>query len=234
MKQALAFSGGKDSMACLHLLREELACAIYVDTGFTYPETRELVNYAAGLLPLYVVQTDRQAQNARYGLPSDLVPINWTLLGQQVTAPKAVTIQSYLQCCYENLAAPLLAKAKELNVTHLVFGQRRDETYRGPAKHGDVVEGIVRLHPIEAWTAQQVLDYLITKMDIPPHYRFTAQTSLDCFDCTGYAGESGERLAWTKRLYPERYKAYEARNTLLIQTLRTAMQETALGHEATR
>jgi 3'-phosphoadenosine 5'-phosphosulfate sulfotransferase (PAPS reductase)/FAD synthetase len=221
--QALAFSGGKDSMACLHLLKDELDCAIYVDTGFTYPETREMVNYAAGLVPMYVVQTDRQANNAAFGIPADVVPVEWTVTGQAFTDTKLVTIQSALQCCFDNLAKPLLAKAKALGVTHLVYGQRQEEAYKAPSHHGEIIEGMTRLHPIEDWTTEQVFAYLKTKMTIPPHYALS-RSSLDCYDCPAYRRVSKDLVAWTKARYPERYAAYQVRAALVNHAIADALE----------
>lgn len=220
---ALAFSGGRDSMACLHLWRDKLDCAIHVDPGYGYPETRHLVNYASEILPVHVVLSDRRGQNEAHGLPSDVVPIDYTTLGQQITSPKPVKIQSYLQCCFENLMRPVWQKAHELGVTHLVFGQRDAEGYRAPAWDGMMVEGITRLHPIASWTTQQVLDYLTTKMEVPAHYYFPAQTSLDCYDCTAFGRESQERLAWTHQHHPAAYAAYEARHQALTSAIRAAL-----------
>jgi 3'-phosphoadenosine 5'-phosphosulfate sulfotransferase (PAPS reductase)/FAD synthetase len=223
MMTALALSGGKDSMACLYLLRDELDCAIYVDTGYAYPETTALIASLADMIPLYVVSSDRDAQQAREGLPSDVVPVEWTPLGQACTHQKAVTIQPSLSCCHDNLAKPIYAKAKELGVTHLVFGQRHEETHRGPAQHGNMVEGIMRLHPIENWTTQQVMDYLATKMTIPAHYAIK-HSSLDCYDCTAFAKESRDRLAWTKTTYPDLYAAYQVRADLLNSAIAEALE----------
>lgn len=227
---ALAFSGGKDSMACLHLMRETLDCAIFVDTGFTYPETREMVNYAASLVPtMHVVQTDRRQQNAREGIPADIVPIAWTVIGQQFSGNKAVTIQSYLGCCWETIIDPLWAKARELGVTHIVMGQRTDEPYKSPARHETPVDGIVRLHPIEDWSGQQVLAYLKTKMDVPAHYlALEHNTSLDCYDCPAYEHQSRDRLVWTAARYPAFYAEYSVRRKALDGALREAL----LGGEA--
>lgn len=219
---ALAFSGGKDSMACLHLLRETLDCAIYVDTGVTYPETQALVEYASHLVPFHIVQTDRAGQNAANGIPSDVVPIDWTRLGQEMTGPKPIMIQSYLQCCYENLARPLLEKAKALGVTHLVYGQRNEEDHKSPSRHGDLVEGITRLHPIEDWTTQQVFDYLALHMTVPAHYQIR-HSSLDCYDCTAYTKESQDRVAWTQQAHPDYAAAYHQRATALASCLEEAL-----------
>jgi 3'-phosphoadenosine 5'-phosphosulfate sulfotransferase (PAPS reductase)/FAD synthetase len=220
--RALAFSGGKDSLACLFLLRDELDCAIYVDTGFAYPETRELVQFAAALVPMFTVQSDRRTQNDRVGLPADVVPIDWTVPGQAMTSTKPVLVQSYLQCCYENIARPLLDKAHALGVTHLVYGQRASESHRGTAHHGQVVEGITRLHPIDDWTTQHVLDYLALHMPIPEHFSLT-HSSLDCYDCTAFKQESQDRLLWTQHAHPDFYEAYELRAQQLGQSIYEAL-----------
>jgi len=205
-------------MACLHLLREDLACAIYVDTGYTYRETQRLVDYAATMVPMYVVHSDRAGQNERDGIPADIVPLDWTVLGQQMTSPKPVTIQSYLGCCWANIAAPLFEQAKTLGVTELVYGQRNQETHKSPARHGTLVCGITRLHPIEDWTDQQVMDFLKTKMEIPAHYAIR-HSSLDCYDCPAFHHESSDRVAWTKEHYPKFYDAYRVRKLAIESAL---------------
>jgi 3'-phosphoadenosine 5'-phosphosulfate sulfotransferase (PAPS reductase)/FAD synthetase len=210
-------------MACLHLLKDQLDCAIYVDTGFSYPETRELLNYAAGLVPMHVVQSDRAGQNARQGLPADILPVDWTVTGQAITTPKPVTLQHYIGCCLQNIALPLWEKAKALGVTHLVTGQRDQEAYRAPVRDGAVFEGIIRLHPIEVWTTEEVLTFLHTKMTVPAHYAFKAQTSLDCYDCTGFVRESHERVTWMQTRHPALYDAYASRRDLLRMALREAV-----------
>jgi 3'-phosphoadenosine 5'-phosphosulfate sulfotransferase (PAPS reductase)/FAD synthetase len=222
--RVLAFSGGKDSMACLHLLRDTLDCAIFVDTGKTFPETQQMVEYASTIVPVVIVQTDQAAQNAREGIPSDVVPINWTKLGQMVTMPKPIMVQSYLSCCLENIAYPLIYKAKELKADEIVYGQRNEEKHKSTARNGDVMEGMVRIHPIEDWTREQVLDYLATKMEVPVHFHFS-HSSLDCYDCTAYWGDTKDVVAFAKRRYPAFYEAYLQR----LKALNFALSEELIG-----
>ena len=46
MKTALQFSGGKDSLACIHLMRShwDTLTVYHVDTGDLLPEVREIVD----------------------------------------------------------------------------------------------------------------------------------------------------------------------------------------------
>lgn len=220
--RVLAFSGGKDAMACLHLLRDTLDCAIYVDTGKSYPETGEMVEYANRILPVFVVQSDREGQNEREGLPADVVPVNWTRLGQLTTTPKPVMVQSYLACRIENVIAPLFMKARELKADEIVFGQRNEDGRKSTARNGDVIDGIMRLHPVEDWTRQQVLDYLATKMTVPEHFHLK-HSSLDCYDCTAHDGETDDLIRYTQHRHPDFYLAYMRRKAALNQALVSAL-----------
>jgi phosphoadenosine phosphosulfate reductase len=216
--RVLAFSGGKDSMACLHLLADSLDCAIYVDTGKAYPETGAMVEYARSIVPVITVKSDQSEQNRREGFPADVVPINWTRLGQSHTSPKPVMIQSYISCCFENIAYPLLTKAKEIGATEIVYGQRNEDSHKSTARDGDVIEGMVRLQPIENWTDDQVLAYLSTKMEIPDHYKIK-HSSLDCYDCTAFRKDSQDRVKFTEENYPEMHREYAERIDLLNKAL---------------
>lgn len=219
--KALAFSGGKDSMACLHLLKGKLDCAIYVDTGFSYPETNALVEYASSMVRMITVKSDRQGQNEREGIPADVVPVNWTKLGQSLTGPKNVMIQSYLGCCFENLYQPLMEKAHELGVKTLYLGQREEETHKSPLPSGSVVDGIERIYPINDWTKKQVLDFLAERMEIPEHYSIE-RSSLDCYDCTAYT-EDRDLLEWMHKKHPDFYRVYFDRAMKLNLALEEAI-----------
>lgn len=214
-------------MACLHLMRDTLEGAIYVDTGYAYPETEACVAYAARLVTMHVVHADRKAQNKKYGVPSDVVPIDWTYLGQLITQKKQAMLQSYLQCCTENIAVPLHLKAKELGATELVYGQRRRESHRGLAYNGFTFDGVTRLHPIEDWTEREVIDYLAERMELPVHYLTVKHSSLDCHDCPAFAAHSKDRVAFTKLHHPELYRDYLERAQIVQSSLEQALLEQA-------
>lgn len=215
---ALACSGGKDSLACFHLMRTKLDCAIYVDTGYAYEETQTMIDYIERFLPVHRVYADRAGQNAQCGIPADIVPIDWTVLGQAISGAKAFSIQSFLQCCWDNISAPLFSAAHRLGVTHLVMGQRLDEERKGTSRHGDILHGMTRLYPIEHWTTAQVLSYLRARMTVPTHFAFE-HTSLDCYDCPAYRRNSGDRIAWMQQVHPSLYIAYRQRRDLVQAAL---------------
>lgn len=217
---ALALSGGKDSMACLHLMRHALDFAIYVNTGYAYPETLAMVEYAKTILPVHVVDIQRSD-----AIPSDIVPSDWTELGQLCSEKKSITIRGYQECCFDNIGIPLINKAHELGVTEIVCGQRNEESHKSTSRDGSVIQfGIVRLHPIENWVTSEVLSYLKTKMDVPEHYYAVKHSSLDCYDCTAYRAQSKDRLAWTEKNHPVYFTAYRKRKALLDSAIHEAMK----------
>lgn len=225
MRTGLAFSGGKDSWACLWLNADRLdeIDVVWVNTGKNYPELLATIVRARSMCPhFHEVRTDRDAQNALEGLPADVVPINWTRWGHQVTGTKPAMVQSYLGCCYENISGPLHAKAKELGLTEIIRGQRNDEGHKSSGRDGDVHEGITIRQPIEHWTAQQVMEYLRTKMDIPAHFALK-HSSMDCYDCTAYRAESGDRIEFMRNKHPALYEAYATRTTALNNALQESL-----------
>ncbi len=216
--RVLAFSGGKDSMACLHLCKRSIDCAIYVDTGKSYPETQMMVKYAETIVPFVIVHSDQEEQNRVNGLPSDVVPIDYTALGQVISGAKPVMIQSYLDCHFQNISYPLFTKAKELGATHILYGQRSSDSHQAPARNGDIIDEIVRLHPVEGWSDQDVLDYLQTVMDVPEHY-YLGHSSMDCYDCTAFRNETQDRMEYTKERYPNFHRKYQERMDMIRQAL---------------
>jgi phosphoadenosine phosphosulfate reductase len=217
MNTALAFSGGKDSWACLWLneYRLDEILVIWVNTGKNYPELLEQTKLAQRICPNFVeVKTDRDSQNIKEGLPSDVVPIDWTSLGQEITGIKKVKIQSYLQCCNENISKHINKTVDTYGIKRLITGQRIDESHKYPVKDKDIVNGVEHLHPIENWTKQEVMDYLKSKMEIPAHFSLN-HSSLDCYDCTAYRKESNDRVEFTKINHPNLYAEYKVRMDLV-------------------
>lgn len=220
-KIALAFSGGKDSWACLlmndHRLHE--IAVIWVNPGKNFPEAQAMVEKARAMCPnFYEVNSDRAGQNEREGLPSDVVPIDHTSLGMLMTGQKSVKVQSYLECCNANISQPLMAKCKELGITQLIRGQRLDEAHKSPARDGDVFFGIVFRQPIEHWTAAQVLAYIGERMEVPEHFKLS-HSSLDCYDCTAYARDTADRVTWARK-HPALSAEYEERKARLMSAIK--------------
>ena len=221
----LAFSGGKDSLACWYLYRAQQPVVLWVNTGKAYPETLGLINEIRREAQNFIeIPSDQQAQIDKFGVPSDLVPVDWTVEGMMFTKRKPHTVQAYLRCCSDNIWLPLHQAVKQHGITKLIRGQRADESHRATAVNGSVFDGITYLHPIENWTRQQVLDFILAQRgSLPEHYAIE-HSSLDCYDCTAYVAYSADRVAWTKERHPELYAKYAinmtALNSALSETVR--------------
>ena len=225
MKIGLAFSAGKDSLACLFLNKDRLndVIVIWVNTGKNYPETLAIVKMARDMCHYFVeIIVDRDAQNNVNGIPADVVPIAFTKIGQQFSGKKDITIQPYISCCYENIGSHLHNAALDLGITHLIRGQRNDESHKSTAQNGTVIDGITYLHPIENWTKEQVLGYVAQHIELPQHFSFN-HTSLDCYDCTAFTKESTDRIAYTKKYHPRFYAEYAARKAKVDESINQAL-----------
>lgn len=233
-KAALCFSGGKDSAACLLLLRPflESISVLFVNHGRHYPETLAIAERAKAICPKWVeVRTDREGQWKANGLPADLVPVDWTIPGQMLSTRKPIAVQSYWQCCSENISQPLWSKAKELGCSLVIRGQRADEERKGTSTTGSEHEGITFWHPVEKWTRWQVLDYLRGALgQLPAHYHLD-HTSLDCFDCTAFTKNAVDRAHYTRTHHPVLYREYAAKMIAVYRPMREQMNsvETVLG-----
>lgn len=206
--KALWLSGGKDSVACLFLNIDRIRDihVLWVNTGKYLPEHLEWIGRLRNLCPnWHEVRTDKEAQNERNGLPADVLPVLSTNFGAMATGTEPrVKLQSQIQCCFENISGPLWAKTKELGCTTAIVGQRNGEKYKAPRKHGDVIDGVTFEHPIEDWDDFQVMGYVKTMIETPEFYSL-GRTSLDCYDCTAYLGESIDWAAYMKVKHPRKY-----------------------------
>ena len=218
----LAFSGGKDSWSCLQLYKDQLKdiIVLWVNTGKNFPELLESINLAKEMCPNFIeINTDRDAQNDIYGIPADIITFANTAFGEKVTGQVEQKIQPYFQCCYDNISAPLNAKAKELGITHIIRGNRKDEGHLSSHSDGDVVDGVIQIHPNQNMTKQNVLDYLATVMDVPKHFYFE-HSSLDCYDCSAYLKDTKDIAEWAKVTYPNLYQQ-KMKKVIKIQEILT-------------
>lgn len=217
----LAFSGGKDSLACLYLYKNQLKdiTVLWVNTDKNFPETLTLFEEVKLMCPNFVeIKSSRSWQNYINGLPSDIIPFANTVLGSQITGEVETKVQSYFQCCHDNISAPLMAKVKELGITSLISGKRLYEGHISSNMDGDVVDGVIQVHPIEHWTEKEVLDYLAENIEVPEHFKFK-HSSLDCYDCTAYRNETKDIDEWAKVQHPDLYQI----KTVRLDQLRSVL-----------
>lgn len=200
---ALHFSGGKDSMACLYLLRPYLdrLTVYWVNTGDAVPENVEVISKCREWIPNFCeVRSDVKAWREQHGNPSDLVPTYSGPLGR-LMGFGTVKISDRLGCCFQNVMRPMYERMKSEGVTGIIRGQKLIDMPTVPAKSGDVQDGFEFYYPIETWTNPQVFAYL-KEVGAPIHSCYELGTAgVDCMHCTGWWNEN--LVAYLKRHHPE-------------------------------
>jgi phosphoadenosine phosphosulfate reductase len=151
------------------------------------------------------IKTNQPESIKSKGYPVDVVPVNYTVLGQSVTSIKDFKVRSYFECCAENFWLPCDAEVRKLGITGVIRGQRQSEGHRAPIKSGYVENGIEYNFPIETWSDSDVIDYLKSK-DVVINERLSmSHSSLDCWNCTAYMAESKDRFNYIKKHHPTKY-----------------------------
>ena len=208
---ALQFSGGKDSLACLFLMRPhwDRLTVYWLDSGDAYPETASLLARVRDMVPNFARIEGRQPQTiAQFGIPTDILPASSTPMG--VTASgKGVLMQDRYSCCLRSIMLPMHERMLEDGITLIVRGQKNADRQKGVLRSGDVDGGIEMLFPIEDWSDRKVMDYL-REQDAPiPRFYEMLNDAPDCLTCSAW-WEKGEG-AYRKRYHPIQFQEYQRR-----------------------
>jgi phosphoadenosine phosphosulfate reductase len=207
---ALQFSGGKDSLATLFLLRDhwDKLTVYWTNPGDPVPEVMEVVEQVKALVPHFVEISGRVVEQIEaYGLPSDLVPTTSTPFGRSAYGG-GIKLQDRFQCCYNSLMLPMHERMVQDGITLIIRGQKSADTMKSQLRSGALDQGIELLFPLEHWTDEQVLAWLDEHAFVPDFYR-SLKASPDCLTCSAYWSEG--RAAWLKIKHPEAHAAYQGK-----------------------
>lgn len=210
-KIALSFSGGKDSLACVYLLRDQLdRITIYHnDTGDLLPEVMEVVEHVKAFAPHFVhVRGDVNAWIAEHGLPTDLLPHGAHDVGRAMGEHQLRLVARY-DCCYQNLMRPLFDRVVADGNTLLIRGTKAVDMKRLPLRSGESGGGIELFYPLQDWSHDAVFDYL-RSVGAPICRVYDHVTnSPECARCSAWWSES--RAAYLKRYHPAAFADYRQR-----------------------
>jgi len=207
-KIVFQFSGGKDSLACLHLLRPywNRLTVVWINTGAAFRETLVQMAAVKVMVPNFLeVSSDQPKQIEENGPPSDLLPWWDTTLGRLIYSSRTKRAQSPYQCCGSNLWAPMSEAVARLGATLVIRGQRNQEGRKSAIRSGHIENGIEYLFPIEDWSGERVREFLTEQgVELPAHYAYV-DSSLDCWSCTAYLDENAGKFKYMKRFYPNEH-----------------------------
>jgi phosphoadenosine phosphosulfate reductase len=216
---ALQFSGGRDSLACLYLLRDFLdrITVYWLNTGDAFPETLQMMEQLKPMIPHFVeIDGNRAAVVAEHGLPTDILPRSSTPIGL-ASRQSRVRMQDSYSCCLRTVMLPMHARMIEDGITLVIRGQRADDSHRAPINSGDVDAGIEYLFPIERWSADDVDRYLVSAGAPIPRFYDCMDTTPPCLHCTGWWGEG--RGKYLRKYHPEAFASYQqALNIIATET----------------
>jgi phosphoadenosine phosphosulfate reductase len=183
---ALELSGGKDSVACLYLLKDYLhrITVYWLNTGDNYPETIEVIEECRDICPFFVeVRSNVSKWIKHNGMPSDVIIADGRNCHQR---PTDIKLSDSYACCAANIMLPLHERVLADGVTCIIRGQKACDSPRSPVNSWDIIDGIEFIFPLEHYTDRDVMDLLET-MDAPIHpvYQYGSY-GVDCMCCTGW------------------------------------------------
>jgi phosphoadenosine phosphosulfate reductase len=209
---ALQVSGGRDSLACLYLLRPfwNRLTVYWCNTGDAYPETVEIMQHVAALVPHFVEIDGRQPDVvAGFGLPSDIVPASHTPIGIMGGDSFGPLIQDRYSCCSRVFMLPLHERMVADGITLVIRGQKDADKLKSPIRSGAVDLGIEYLFPIEDWSTSQVMDYLVAEGAPVPRFYDMLDGTPDCMTCSAYWEHGAAK--YLKRYHPVQFVEVQRR-----------------------
>jgi phosphoadenosine phosphosulfate reductase len=192
---ALQFSGGRDSLACLYLMRPywDRLTVYWCDTGAAFPETVALMQQIRDMVPNFARIEGRQPQVvAEFGMPSDLVPVGGTNIGRFVGG-EAPLIQDRYSCCIRSMMQPTMERMLADGITLIIRGQKNADRLKSKVRSGEVHDGIEFLFPIEDWDTRKVMRYLSDYGAPIPRFYEMLNGAPDCMTCTAWWEEGAAK-----------------------------------------
>jgi 3'-phosphoadenosine 5'-phosphosulfate sulfotransferase (PAPS reductase)/FAD synthetase len=230
MKKIVQFSGGKDSIVCLHLFKNDPGItAVYVNTGAAFPHLKKHVqktcdDFGVPLISILLEKSVIEWQKEN-GLPADIIPWDSTPLMQQLSKKSfGATLVPYMECCSANIHLPMERFVIENNVTDVIRGSKACDTVVG-VQDGFVGNGVTYHSPLWNWSNKDVFNYIkMYDITILDNYKDPDSDSLDCWNCTGHMGRTGAaRVRYVKENLPEHYDELAGNIALVKSTLQNAI-----------
>jgi len=218
---AFQFSGGKDSVAALFLLREYWSrfTVYFCDSGDSPEETQAVVRHVEALVPRFVRIPGRVWEvKAAHGLPTDVLPWSSAPSAHHHNTGDAPLMQDRVACCSRSVMAPLHARMEQDGITLIIRGQKSGDTHKGSFSSGDTVDGFEFLYPVQDWTDADCLAAMrVSGVPVPRYYDEGLTHFGDCAACTAWC-EPGKG-AYLAKHHPLKFIEYRANMKTIADAL---------------
>lgn len=187
---ALQFSGGKDSLAVLHLLKPywDKLTVYYCNPGDPFPETTKQMEDVSKLVPNFSYIEGRRREVAKvYGRPTDILPVGNSYYGRNFAGDGGLPMLDRYSCCSMSFMEPLHERMVLDGVTLIIRGQRNEDKNKSPIRSGMKMMGFEFMFPIEAWSEEDVFKFLNdNQIELPEFYKAGMKSAPDCMGCTAW------------------------------------------------
>jgi 3'-phosphoadenosine 5'-phosphosulfate sulfotransferase (PAPS reductase)/FAD synthetase len=210
-KIALSFSGGKDSLACVYMLRpmKDRITIYHMDTGDLLPEIMEIVDHVKGFWPDFVhIRGDIDRWIEANGMPTDLMPYSQHAVGATMAEGNTKLVARY-DCCYSNLMWPTYERIRADGNTLMIRGTKACDMKKLPATSGDNPDGVELFLPIRDWSHADVFAYLRSVGAPIARIYDHVTNSPECARCPAWWGE--KRAAYLRKFHPGLFGGYMER-----------------------